>query len=76
VVIGERSAAQVALDHEIPESAVYSWIRTYKETNDLAVLQYKNETPAQEIHRLKAEIKKEIMERAILKISTVDSSFP
>jgi transposase-like protein len=43
VIIGERSAAQVARDHEIPESAVYSWIRAHKEKNDLAVLQYKNE---------------------------------
>jgi len=37
VIIGERSAAQVACDHEIPESAVYNWIRTHKEINDLAV---------------------------------------
>ena len=31
VLIGERSAAQVARDHEVPESAVYSWIRAHKE---------------------------------------------
>ena len=49
VIIGERSAAQVARDHELPESAVYSWIRAHKEKNSLAVLQYKNETPEQEI---------------------------
>ncbi len=58
VIIGDRSAAQVARDHEIPESAVYSWIRARKEKNDLAVLQYKNETPEQEIQRLKVELKK------------------
>jgi transposase len=70
VIIGERSAAQVARDHEIPESAVYSWIRAHKEKNDLAVLQYKNETPEQEIQRLKAELKKAQMERDILKKAT------
>ena len=47
VLIGERSAAQVARDHEIPESAVYSWIRAHKEKNNLAVLRYENETPEQ-----------------------------
>ncbi len=31
VIIGDRSAAQVARDHELPESAVYSWIRAHKE---------------------------------------------
>lgn len=65
VIIGERSVAQVARDHEIPESAVYSWIRAHKEKNDLAVLQYKNETPEQEIQRLKTELKKAQMERDI-----------
>lgn len=70
VIIGDRSAAQVARDHEIPESAVYSWIRAHKEKNNLAVLQYENETPQQEIHRLKAELKRAQMERDILKKAT------
>lgn len=70
VIIGERSAAQVARDHETPESAVYSWIRAHKKKNNLAVLQYKNETPEQEIQRLKAELKKAQMERDILKKAT------
>ena len=70
VIIGERSAAQVARDHEVPESAVYSWIRAHKEKNDLAVLQYNNETPEQEIKRLKAELRKAQMERDILKKAT------
>lgn len=70
VIIGDRSAAQVARDHEIPESAVYSWIRSHKENNDLAVLQYRNETPEQEINRLKLELKKARMERDILKKAT------
>lgn len=70
VLIGERSAAQVARDHELPESAVYNWIRAHKEKNNLAVLQYKNETPEQEIHRLKAELKTANMERDILKKAT------
>lgn len=38
VIIGHRPATQVARDHEIPESAVYSWIRAHKEKNNLAVL--------------------------------------
>jgi len=70
VIIGDRSAAQVARDHEIPESAVYSWIRAHKEKNNLAVLRYENETPQQEIHRLKAELKRTQMERDILKKAT------
>jgi len=70
VLIGERSAAQVARDHEIPESAVYSWIRAHKEKNNLAVLLYANETPEQEIKRLKAELKQAHMERDILKKAT------
>ncbi len=70
VLIGERSAAQVARDHEIPGSAVYSWIRAHKEKNNLAVLQYKNETPEQENQRLKTELKKAKMERDILKKAT------
>jgi transposase-like protein len=39
--------------------------------NNLALLQYKNETPEQEIHRLKSELKKAQMERDILKKSTL-----
>ena len=70
VIIGDRSAAQVARDHEIPVSAVYSWIQVHKEKNNLAVLQYQNETPEQEIHRLKAELKRAQMERDILKKAT------
>jgi len=70
VIIGDRSAAQVARDHEIPESAVYSWIRAHKEKNNLAVLRYENETPHKEIHRLKAELKRTQMERDILKKAT------
>lgn len=70
VLIGERSAAQVARDHDIPDSAIYSWIRAHKEKNNLAVLQYKNETPEQENQRLKAELKQAIMERDILKKAT------
>ena len=31
VLIGSKSATQVARDHDIPESAVYSCIRSYKE---------------------------------------------
>ena len=67
MIIGERSVAQVARDHELPESAVYSWIRAHKEKNDLAILRYNNETPEQEIKRLKAELRKAQMERDILK---------
>ena len=70
VLIGERSAAQVARDHDIPDSAVYSWIKAYKDKNSLAVLQYKNETPEQEVKRLKSELKQARMERDILKKAT------
>jgi len=70
VLIGERSAAQVARDHEIPESAVYSWLRAHKEKNNLAALQYQNETPEQENKRLRAELKRAKMERDILKKAT------
>ena len=31
VLIGNESAAQVAKEHDIPDSAVYNWIRNYKE---------------------------------------------
>ncbi len=55
VLIGSKSAAQVARDHDIPESAVYSWIRSYKEKHDIAKMKLNNETPEQEITRLKAE---------------------
>jgi transposase len=70
VLVGDRSAAQVARDHEIPESAVYSWIRAYKEKNNLSVLQLNNETPEQENKRLKAELKRAKMECDILKKAT------
>lgn len=70
VIIGDRSAAQVARDHEIPESAVYSWIRAYKEKDGLSVLQRSNETPEQEIKRLESELKRTKMERDILKKAT------
>ncbi len=70
VLIGSKSAAQVARDHDIPESAVYSWIRSYKEKHDIAKMKLNNETPEQEIIRLKAELKKATQERDILKKAT------
>jgi len=70
VLIGSKSAAQVARDHDIPESAVYSWIRHYKEKHDIARIKLNNETPEQEITRLKAELKKATQERDILKKAT------
>jgi len=70
VLIGNKSAAQVARERDIPDSAVYSWIRSYKETNDIARLALKNETPEQEIARLKAELYKASQERDILKKAT------
>jgi len=70
VLIGNKSAVQVARDHDIPESAVYSWIRSYKEKHDIAKLKLNNETPEQEITRLKAELKKASQERDILKKAT------
>jgi len=70
VLIGSKSAAQVARDHDIPESAVYSWIRSYKEKHDIAKIKLNNESPEQEITRLKAELKKATQERDILKKAT------
>jgi len=58
VLIGNKSAAQVACEHDVPDSAVYTWIRNYKEKNNMARLALKNETPEQEIARLKAELYK------------------
>ncbi len=70
VLIGNKSAAQVAREHDIPDSAVYSWIRSYKEKHDIARLKLKEETPEQEISRLKAELYKATQERDILKKAT------
>jgi len=70
VLIGNKSAAQVAREHNIPDSAVYSWIRSYKEKHDIARLELGNETPEQEIARLKAELSKATQERDILKKAT------
>lgn len=70
VLIGNKSAAQVAREHNVPESAVYSWIRGYKEKHDIAKIKFNNETPEQEIARLKAELKKTTQERDILKKAT------
>jgi len=70
VLIGERSAAQLARDYDLPTSAVYSWIRKYKQENDLAVLKLKSETPEQELARLRAENLKLKQERDILKKAT------
>lgn len=70
VLIGNKSAAQVAREHDIPDSAVYSWIRSYKEEHDIAKIQLNNEAPEQEITRLKAELKKATQERDILKKAT------
>jgi len=49
---------------------VYSWIRSYKEEHDIAKIKLNNETPEQEIARLKAELKKATQERDILKKAT------
>ena len=70
VLIGNKSAAQVAREHDIPDSAVYSWIRSYKDKHDIARLELKEETPEQEISRLKAELYKATQERDILKKAT------
>lgn len=70
VLIGDRSAAQVARDYDLPTSAVYTWIRKHKRENDLAVLKFKSETPEQELARLRAENKKLKQERDILKKAT------
>lgn len=70
VLIGDRTAAQVARDYDLPTSAVYAWIQKYKRENDFAVLKLKSETPEQELARLRAENKKLKQERDILKKAT------
>ena len=70
VLVGNKSAAQVAREHDVPTSAVYSWIREYKESHDVARIKLNNETPEQEITRLKAELHKATQERDILKKAT------
>ncbi len=70
VIIGSKPAAQVARDHDIPTTAVYSWIRDYKTKNDLAQIKFQNETPEQENKRLRAELKQAKQERDILKKAT------
>ena len=70
IMEGGRSAAQVARDYEQPLHRVYSWTRAHKSKNYLAVIQPKNETPEQEIARLKKELSKARMQRDILKKAT------
>lgn len=70
VLIGDRTAAQVARDYELPTSAIYSWIRKHKQNNDLAVLKRQSESPEQELARLRAENHKLKQERDILKKAT------
>ena len=70
VLEGHRSAAQVAKDYEVPQSAVYSWIRAYKTEHDLAVLPLKNETPEHQIQRLTKELAQAKLEREILEKAT------
>jgi transposase len=70
VLIGNKTAAQVVREHSAPETAVYSWIRSYKDEHDIAKIKFNNETPEQEITRLKVELKKASQERDILKKAT------
>ncbi len=70
IVEGGRSAAQVARDYDLAKHTVYSWTRAYKSKHDLAVTPSKNETPEQEIARLKKELIKAKMQRDILKKAT------
>lgn len=70
ILIGERSAAQVARDRNLSTSAVYSWIKIHKDKTGSARLTLLNETPEQEIKRLKIELKRVKEEREILKKAT------
>jgi len=60
----------VLIDNKSPDSAVYTWIRNYKEKNNVARLELERETPEQEITHLKAELYKATQERDILKKAT------
>jgi len=57
VMEGSKPAAQVARDYGIKESTVYTWIKSYKRQNDQARLKLNNETPEQELKRLRAEVR-------------------
>jgi transposase len=70
IIEGDRSAAQVATDYDINKTTVYGWMRAYKLEHDMARLELKNETPEQEIKRLRAELKQARQERDILKKAT------
>ena len=70
VLEGERSAAQVARDYELPTSAVYSWIRAHKHKHGLTRSPSKDETLEQEVKRLKKELKQAKLEREILEKAT------
>jgi len=70
VMEGSKPAAQVARDYGIKESTVYTWIKSYKRQNDQARLKLKNETPDQELKRLRAEVRQLKLERDILKKAT------
>jgi transposase len=70
VLEGHRSAAQVAIDYNVPKTAVYSWIRAHKLEHNLAVLPLNNETPEQQIKRLTKELAQARLEREILEKAT------
>jgi transposase len=70
VVKHGRSVAQAARDFDIPVGTLYSLISAYKRKHDLVVIPKQNETPEQEIARLKKELARAKLERDILKKAT------
>ena len=65
-----KPIAHVARDYDLSPKTVYGWVKTYKRQNDQAQLKRKDETPEQELKRLRAEIRQLKEERDILKKAT------
>jgi transposase len=66
IVESGRSVAEVARDYDIPSNTVYPWVERYKRSQDISCLKKPEETPEQEIARLKKELHRAKMERDIL----------
>lgn len=66
----EGSMAQIARDYGISKSAVYEWVRQFKQKENKVLIPKANESLEQENKRLKKELKQAQLERDILKKAT------
>jgi len=67
---GTRSMAQIAREYNVSKSAVYEWVRRYKQAQNIAVIPKANESLEDEVKRLRKELKQAQTERDILKKAT------